>query len=214
MNNEINSPEIYTIDSDPNRDVEKNSLPNLHQVVLENWPNIPFKELHKRSVIDDESVASVTAFLSTTTNNKNLFRKAPTSNDFQSEIWLSIVQKEAFELEKTINFPDFFPDLITDNLIAHLRNLTNKPECLLEVNTVMQSIGIVLIYEKTLNSSLVDGAVGKTISGRPYIGMSLRHNRLDNYWFTLFHEFLYSILKTSPVSLILKLKQIYSLRII
>tara|TARA_R110001583_G_C5654369_1_gene409056 strand:- start:2196 stop:3080 length:885 start_codon:yes stop_codon:yes gene_type:complete len=188
MNNEIDSSDIYTINSDPNRDLDKDSLTNLHQFVIDNWPTIPSKELLQRSVIENQSIASVTAFLSTTSNSKNLFRKAPSSNDIQSEIWLSIVQKEAFELERIIDFPNFSPDLITDDLIAHLRNLTNKPEYLVKVNSALQSIGIVLIYERTLNSSLVDGAVGKTISGRPYIGMSLRHNRLDNYWFTLFHE--------------------------
>jgi HTH-type transcriptional regulator / antitoxin HigA len=34
----------------------------------------------------------------------------------------------------------------------------------------------------------LDGAAFLTPAGRPVVGMTLRHDRLDNFWFTLVHE--------------------------
>lgn len=38
-----------------------------------------------------------------------------------------------------------------------------------------------------LSKTYVDGVVIKTDNG-PVIGMSLRYDRVDNFWFTLIHE--------------------------
>jgi len=48
--------------------------------------------------------------------------------------------------------------------------------------------GIHLILEPHLPKTYLDGAVCKTEQGRPVIAMTLRHDRLDNFWFTLMHE--------------------------
>ena len=52
----------------------------------------------------------------------------------------------------------------------------------------MNFIGIILVFVPTIKSAKIDGMVGKMLSGRPFISMSLRHKRLDNFWFTLLHE--------------------------
>ena len=48
--------------------------------------------------------------------------------------------------------------------------------------------GIVLVIEKHLQKTHVDGAATMLDNGTPVIGLSLRHNRLDNFWFCLSHE--------------------------
>lgn len=48
--------------------------------------------------------------------------------------------------------------------------------------------GIPLIIEQHLSSTYLDGAAILVFSERPIIGMTLRHDRLDNFWFTLMHE--------------------------
>lgn len=39
-----------------------------------------------------------------------------------------------------------------------------------------------------MKGTLLDGAALKDVDGQPIIGMTLRHDRLDNFWFTLLHE--------------------------
>ncbi|HEY9199294.1 MAG TPA: ImmA/IrrE family metallo-endopeptidase [Gammaproteobacteria bacterium] len=48
--------------------------------------------------------------------------------------------------------------------------------------------GIALIIEKHLPGTNLDGAAAFSRQGKPVIGMTLRYDRLDNFWFTLFHE--------------------------
>jgi HTH-type transcriptional regulator/antitoxin HigA len=48
--------------------------------------------------------------------------------------------------------------------------------------------GIVLVIEQHLPRTHVDGAAMMLDDGTPIIGLSLRYDRLDNFWFTLAHE--------------------------
>lgn len=48
--------------------------------------------------------------------------------------------------------------------------------------------GILLVIEEHLKKTHVDGAAVQLKDGTPVIGMSLRHDRLDNFWFSLCHE--------------------------
>jgi HTH-type transcriptional regulator/antitoxin HigA len=48
--------------------------------------------------------------------------------------------------------------------------------------------GIHLIIEAHLPKTYLDGAVCLTADGNPVVALTLRHDRLDNFWFTLMHE--------------------------
>ena len=48
--------------------------------------------------------------------------------------------------------------------------------------------GIQFIVERHLPRTYLDGAVIMTDKINPVIGLTLRHDRIDNFWFTLIHE--------------------------
>lgn len=48
--------------------------------------------------------------------------------------------------------------------------------------------GIHLVFEPHLPKTYLDGAVCLTAEGNPVIALTLRHDKLDNFWFTLMHE--------------------------
>jgi HTH-type transcriptional regulator / antitoxin HigA len=48
--------------------------------------------------------------------------------------------------------------------------------------------GIAVVVERHLRKTYLDGAAIMLEKGRPVIGLTLRHDRLDNFWFTLMHE--------------------------
>lgn len=48
--------------------------------------------------------------------------------------------------------------------------------------------GIHLVFEPHLPKTYLDGAVCLTADGNPVIALTLRHDKLDNFWFTLMHE--------------------------
>ncbi len=75
-----------------------------------------------------------------------------------------------------------------NELIYNLRNILNKNlNTLSLVKQTLSDYGIKLVYQKKGEKTPVD-AISFWSNGSPSIGMTLRHNRLDNFAFTLFHE--------------------------
>ena len=48
--------------------------------------------------------------------------------------------------------------------------------------------GIPLVIERHLPKTYLDGAALRLGDGRPVVGLTLRYDRLDNFWFCLLHE--------------------------
>lgn len=48
--------------------------------------------------------------------------------------------------------------------------------------------GIKLVVERHLPKTYLDGSALLSRDGQPIVGMSLRHDRIDNFWFVLLHE--------------------------
>lgn len=97
--------------------------------------------------------------------------------------WVKLVQYKA----KEIIVPHFNHEN-QEQLITDLRTIlfTNK-DVLNKVQNKLHENGIKLIYQAKGEKTPVDG-VSFWSEGNPAIGMTLRHNRLDNFAFTLFHE--------------------------
>lgn len=53
----------------------------------------------------------------------------------------------------------------------------------------LNGFGIVLIILEHFPGTYLDGAAMCRADGTPVIALTLRHDRLDNFWFTLLHEF-------------------------
>lgn len=54
--------------------------------------------------------------------------------------------------------------------------------------------GISLIIEPHLKGTYLDGAAVLKHEGRPIIGLTIRHDRIDNFWFCLMHELAHAAL--------------------
>lgn len=53
----------------------------------------------------------------------------------------------------------------------------------------LKDIGVVMITMDHLPGTFLDGAAICRGDGAPVIALTLRHDRIDNFWFTLLHEF-------------------------
>lgn len=71
------------------------------------------------------------------------------------------------------------------NRLAQLSYLKDGPKLAVEF---LNKSGIHLIFEPHLPKTHLDGAAIKMPDDSPLVALTLRHDRLDNYWFTLFHE--------------------------
>ena len=57
--------------------------------------------------------------------------------------------------------------------------------------------GIAVVLEKHLPKTYLDGAALLRDDGVPVIGLTLRYDKLDNFWFTLLHELVHVMLHLS-----------------
>jgi HTH-type transcriptional regulator/antitoxin HigA len=58
--------------------------------------------------------------------------------------------------------------------------------------------GISLVIEKHFKRTFLDGAALLDGSGRPIVALTLRHDRIDNFWFALMHELAHVALHLTP----------------
>jgi HTH-type transcriptional regulator/antitoxin HigA len=77
--------------------------------------------------------------------------------------------------------------LTQENLrdIAKLSNFDNGP---ILAKEYLSKLGIALLAVPHLSKTYLDGALLSLEDGTPVIAVTLRHDRIDNFWFCLLHE--------------------------
>lgn len=100
--------------------------------------------------------------------------------------WLSRVVLRARQEQR--HSARFVPNSLTTEFMQQVAKLsfTNQGPLLAQEFLAMK--GISLVIERELSGMKLDGAVVRDDDGSPIIGMTLRFNRLDAFWFTLMHE--------------------------
>jgi HTH-type transcriptional regulator / antitoxin HigA len=72
--------------------------------------------------------------------------------------------------------------------VDKLAALRRHPEELRKVPRILGECGIRLVLVESLTSAKIDGVCFWLGERAPAVGMSLRHDRIDNFWFVLRHE--------------------------
>lgn len=98
--------------------------------------------------------------------------------------WQAQVLNKANQGSFPVFDPSSFGPEIMDKVV-HLSAYTTGP---LKAREYLASLGIPLIFLQHLPHTYLDGACFLSPEGSPVIGMTLRHDRQDNFWFTLLHE--------------------------
>ncbi|MFT6181411.1 MAG: HTH-type transcriptional regulator/antitoxin HigA [Akkermansiaceae bacterium] len=83
---------------------------------------------------------------------------------------------------------NYSPDGLNEALFTQLKGFSTLPNGPNLVCERLNAAGIAVIIAKQLTGTHLDGAALWHPKEYPVIGMTLRHNRLDNFWFVLFHE--------------------------
>ncbi len=86
------------------------------------------------------------------------------------------------------SLPAYTTGVVTNDFLRELARLSYLNAGPLLAKEFLNKNGIHLVYERHLPKTHLDGAALKLPNGSPVIALTLRHDRLDNFWFTLFHE--------------------------
>jgi len=114
------------------------------------------------------------------------YRRTAGAQDLPSWLWVSRLVRRTDEFADIPEFDANSIDLDVGRELAQLSVYDDGPS---RAKDFLRSRGIALIVERALPGSRLDGAAFMTENGFPVIGLSLRFDRIDYFWFTLLHEF-------------------------
>jgi HTH-type transcriptional regulator/antitoxin HigA len=165
-----------------------------------NWKKFPVKEMVSRGWINDiqskaknEIEGYVKTFiqqLGGTTASASFKRTLSgdaysPSTQYKLYAWVSRVIQKSREKRPTNKFE---PSELNQDFMKGLAQLSWSelgPKLAIEY---LEKYGICVVIEPALKGTSVDGAALKDSDGTPIVALSLRLDRLDNFWFTLLHE--------------------------
>lgn len=105
-------------------------------------------------------------------------------DDYALLAWHVAVLKKA----RQIKFKSAYAkDSLTNERLKELARLSRFEQGPRLAQEFLADMGIALVFENHFNKTYLDGAA--MVDGdRPVVALTLRHNRLDNFWFALLHE--------------------------
>lgn len=75
-----------------------------------------------------------------------------------------------------------------ERAITRLHSLTTAPEEARKVPRILSEAGVRFVIVESLPSAKIDGVCFWLADDAPVVGLSMRHDRVDNFWFVLRHE--------------------------
>ena len=80
------------------------------------------------------------------------------------------------------------PGTINADFLRQIARLSTFDEGPKLAKERLANSGIAMVVAAHLSKTYLDGAALWTIEGVPVVGLTIRHDRLDNFWFCLLHE--------------------------
>jgi HTH-type transcriptional regulator / antitoxin HigA len=167
------------------------------------WAKFPVVEMYKRGWFEgfygslDDVLRDRESLLHTFLSNVNkkpviaLHHKRVRSGSEVDQYALLAWESRILSLElKTANIGTYRKQVFTSEWITNLIKLSRFPDGPLRARAMLQECGIALIIEPHLVNTYIDGAA-LLYGESPVIGMTLRYDRIDNFWFVLIHELIH-----------------------
>ena len=101
----------------------------------------------------------------------------------QQLAWLFRVR----QIAKTVTVPVYSPRSLTA-AVSRMRAMLIEPEEARHVPRLLAESGVRFVIVETLPQAKIDGVCFWLDGNSPVIGMSMRFDRIDNFWFVLRHE--------------------------
>ncbi len=113
------------------------------------------------------------------------YRSAPTTDHNALIAWSNKLLIEAKDVQLSKKYKQGSLSLA---VMQELARLSIHDDGVLRVKDALAKLGIILLVEPALPRTRLDGAAILHTNNTPVVGITLRLDRLDNFWFTLMHE--------------------------
>jgi HTH-type transcriptional regulator/antitoxin HigA len=165
----------------------------------ENWDESLVKDMSKRGYFSETYTKKMNPavllekFFSSIGNleqlpallRKSNYRASPLTNKNALQAWFGCVIKKArnVKVEKK-----YIHGILTYDFMREIAKISSQEKSPVLVQEFLRKHGIILVIEPHFPKTYLDGGAIFIDKDTPIIGLTLRHNRLDNFWFTLMHE--------------------------
>ncbi|MBF8802143.1 ImmA/IrrE family metallo-endopeptidase [Pseudomonas asiatica] len=125
--------------------------------------------------------------LNASSTNAVLYRKNDSAEETKIQAWLSMIsERSKFEvLSRAI--PRF--QGLSQEQLREIALISMEPYRVSSLTEhLAAAYGVLLVVEPGFKAMKMDGCTFKLAQGTPVIGITIRYNRYDNFWFTLMHE--------------------------
>ncbi|MCL4518462.1 MAG: ImmA/IrrE family metallo-endopeptidase [Thaumarchaeota archaeon] len=122
---------------------------------------------------------------------KSNYRSVPREDRRALSAWACRVVQKAKEVKGAGRYRHGVVNLAFMQELARLSVNENGPVL---AQGHLRKYGIIVVVEPHLSKTYLDGATIFADKGNPIIGLTLRYDRLDNFWFTLMHELAHVVL--------------------
>ncbi len=112
-------------------------------------------------------------------------RSARSMDDYALTAWSARVLARVLENPPTVKYK---AGVLTEKFLREIAHLSISETGPLLARDLLRKQGIQVVVERHLPRTYLDGAIIMTDKLSPVIGLTLRHDRIDNFWFTLTHE--------------------------
>lgn len=166
------------------------------------WKKFPIKEMERRGWFDVDLAEGksgeqlIRSFFSRTTVQsapvllrKTLSGTVREENKYAIYAWVARVLIRARDMKKS--GLRYVPGSISDEFLKQLAKLSRSVDGPRIAAEFLAMKGVLLVVEPHLPKTKLDGAAILDLDGTPVIGLTLRYNRVDYFWFTLMHELIH-----------------------
>jgi len=158
----------------------------IQEMIRRNWITTPTNELDL-SVMIEKFIGSfvVGAQGATLFRQSDWIRSGRSMDRFALAAWCSKVCAEGRKMHESSTHP--FGG-VTEEIMHGVSRLSVRNDGPIAARSLLLEKGVALVVEPHLPKTYVDGAAFLLDGKLPVIGLSVRYDRLDSFWFTLMHE--------------------------
>ena len=172
---------------DDQQRMEWSRFPLRAMVKLEWVPNVPNLKEHAEQLVSRlMDRAGGREFAARPMYRKNDHRRVNAkTDDYALRAWCWEVMARGRERGSNVAYR---PGTVTPDFLRSVAELSMSEDGPRQARDYLAQHGIGFQYVPHLPRTHLDGAALRSQDGRPVVGMTLRYDRIDNFWFTLLHE--------------------------
>lgn len=114
----------------------------------------------------------------------------PSTNKTNLKMWVGRVRELAHQTRRKRGV--WRPETLSEKFLAYVARLSWSDAGPRLAQQFLAEKGIALVILPHYPQTKLDGAAMQDQEGAPVIGLTIRHDRLDNFWFTLLHELVHA----------------------